>query len=146
MLSQMCLHQNFHAMNLGNHALKFTAYEASQFLQWLFSALVNSLSSPLNSILPFLKSTKSLKKILKPFHAIATKSGEIHDPFVSAEVLRCSVLSDDRILTYARVVFDQMPEPNLFLLEHPHSCTDREWAWPVRSYWCFLQYASLWLC
>ncbi|XP_078157673.1 pentatricopeptide repeat (PPR) superfamily protein [Carex rostrata] len=72
-----------------------------------------SSSLPLNSILPLLKSTKTLEE-LKPLHALAIKSGKIRDPLVSAEILRCSALSDDRDLTYARLVFDQMPEPNNF--------------------------------
>ncbi|KAJ3695772.1 hypothetical protein LUZ60_001149 [Juncus effusus] len=70
-------------------------------------------SLPFPSILPSLKSTKTLKE-LKPLHSFAIKSGQIKDPLVSAEVLRCAALSKDRDLSYALKVFDQMPQPNLF--------------------------------
>ncbi|KAJ0960005.1 hypothetical protein J5N97_000226 [Dioscorea zingiberensis] len=51
---------------------------------------------------------------LHQFHAKAIKTGLIRDPLVAAEVLRYAALSDDRDLRYARLVFDEMREPNLF--------------------------------
>ncbi|KAJ0960549.1 hypothetical protein J5N97_001588 [Dioscorea zingiberensis] len=48
------------------------------------------------------------------FQAKSNKTGLIRDHIEAAEVLRYAPLSDDRDLRYARLVFDEMREPNLF--------------------------------
>lgn len=53
-------------------------------------------------------------KDLRQFHAKYIKTGQIHDPIISAEVLRSCLFSQHRDVQYARLVFDQMPEPNRF--------------------------------
>ncbi|XP_059653362.1 pentatricopeptide repeat-containing protein At5g48910 [Cornus florida] len=53
---------------------------------------------------------------LKQVHAKLIKTGQIHDPLAAAQVLRICALSEPphRDLVYARLVFDQMPQPNCF--------------------------------
>ncbi|ONK61134.1 uncharacterized protein A4U43_C08F26590 [Asparagus officinalis] len=74
--------------------------------------LVPSSHSP-SSLLLNLKSTKTLKD-LRQLHSLAIKTGQIHNPLTAAEALRISALSNPPDLQYARKLFDQMPEPNLF--------------------------------
>ncbi|XP_072953606.1 pentatricopeptide repeat-containing protein At5g48910 [Typha angustifolia] len=65
------------------------------------------------SILPSLKTSKTLVD-LKQLHALAIKTGQVRDPLVAAEILRCAALSDNRDLSIARLLFDQMPDRNCF--------------------------------
>ncbi|KAH7657441.1 TPR-like protein [Dioscorea alata] len=65
------------------------------------------------SILPSLKTCKTMKD-LQQFHAKSIKTGLIGDTLIAAEILRFAALSHDRDLRYARLVFDEMPEPNVF--------------------------------
>ncbi|PKA47074.1 Pentatricopeptide repeat-containing protein [Apostasia shenzhenica] len=79
----------------------------------LLSASPNSLDSSSSSVLLDLKKCKSVKD-LRQLHAFAIKTGQIHEPLMAPEVLRCAGLSDDRELDYALKVFDQMAKPNIF--------------------------------
>ncbi|OUZ99358.1 Pentatricopeptide repeat [Macleaya cordata] len=54
-------------------------------------------------------------KDLKQIHARKIKTGRIRDPFAAAEILRFCALTDHyKDLEYARLVFDQIEEPNCF--------------------------------
>lgn len=76
--------------------------------------LVLSSPSPSpSSLLLNLKTTNNIQN-LRQLHAVAIKTGQIHDPLVAAEALRISALCKPPDLSYARKLFDQMPEPNLF--------------------------------
>ncbi|KAM0933497.1 putative tetratricopeptide-like helical domain superfamily, DYW domain-containing protein [Dioscorea sansibarensis] len=78
-----------------------------------FQASPAPLSPWPHSILPFLKTCKTMKD-LQQFHAKSVKTGLIRDTLVAAEILRFAALSHDRDLLYARLVFDEMREPNVF--------------------------------
>ncbi|XP_020592917.1 pentatricopeptide repeat-containing protein At5g48910 [Phalaenopsis equestris] len=71
--------------------------------------VVSSSSSPLLD----LKNCKSFRN-LRQLHAVAFKTGQITDPLIAAEVLRFAAISSSRDLDYALLVFEEMPQPNIF--------------------------------
>ncbi|KAH7576312.1 hypothetical protein JRO89_XS01G0033000 [Xanthoceras sorbifolium] len=66
-----------------------------------------------SSLFPEISKCKNMRH-LRQVHANFIKTGKIHDPLASAEILRFCSLSHHRDLVYARKVFSQMCEPNCF--------------------------------
>ncbi|CAN0854754.1 Pentatricopeptide repeat-containing protein At2g29760, chloroplastic [Linum grandiflorum] len=55
----------------------------------------------------------SLKQ-LKQIHAQMLRSNKLHDPYAASELFTAAAFSSFSTLDYARKVFDQIPQPNLY--------------------------------
>ena len=74
------------------------------------SPTVNNDRYPILSLINQCNSTKQLKQV----HAQMLRTGLFFDPFSAGKLITASALSPFSSLDYARQVFDQIPQPNLF--------------------------------
>ncbi|XP_050239444.1 pentatricopeptide repeat-containing protein At2g29760, chloroplastic-like [Quercus robur] len=74
------------------------------------SPTVNNDRYPILSLINQCNSTKQIKQV----HAQMLRTGLFFDPFSAGKLITASALSPFSSLDYARQVFDQIPQPNLF--------------------------------